>query len=268
MAEPVRRIDRTIENHIHAWDSNPAFAPLAGVLRRDRKILLDRLASENTASPDTLRMSIVCFALERVHCGLDAAHFTLFKDAETVQVVLEDAFGIQPGAADDILIPHQEEAIRILVKCLIAKRMRDADGKDILAYMQLFAGTKNLVRPDQDRTMRFKTMIWLIYLAIELVRTEKSACIKGLEYLRSKLRRLLDCVSEGAIINEDSRFPGFEGGRWEGTIFGWLQGEDRKQFVAKLKRQINMVNAQDHANRYLLAEHRKCVFDQVLEMFC
>jgi hypothetical protein len=111
-------------------------------------------------------------------------------------------------------------------------------------------------------------LVWLIYLAIDLIAVEQRVCIKGPEYFRSKFRELLDCALAGSIINENSRKPGFEGGRWESTIFGWLQGEDRKPFVLKLKRQFNLENKIEHANRFLLAEHRKCVFEQVMAMFC
>ena len=85
-------------------------------------------------------------------------------------------------------------------------------------------------------------MIWFIYLAIEIIKAEKIVCLKGLEYFRNKFRDLLDRAIEGTIIDEESRRPGFEGGKWERTLFGWLQGEDRKQFVDKLKRQFNMDN--------------------------
>ena len=111
-------------------------------------------------------------------------------------------------------------------------------------------------------------MIWFVYLAIEIVKSEPLVCLKGLEYFRNKFRDLLDRTIEGTVINEDSRLPGYEGGKWESTLFGWLQGEDRRQFVEKLKRQFNMENRIEHANRCLLAEHRKCVLEQVLAFFC
>jgi hypothetical protein len=93
-------------------------------------------------------------------------------------------------------------------------------------------------------------------------------CQKGPEHFRNKFRELLDRSIEGTIIDEESRRPGFEEGKWERTLFGWLQGEDRKQFVEKLKRQFNMENKIEHENRRLLAEHRKCVLEQVLALFC
>lgn len=272
MAYSKSSIEQTIDNHIHVWSGNPSLAPLAEALRKNRHVLCNRLASDNAlhiTSNDALRAEIVRFALEQVHCGLDPVHFTLSRDAVTVQVILEDAFGVQPGVHRDvILIPHQNEAMKIIVRCLFNRRVQEADGKDVLAFVRLFAGKHGQGGIDQDRTMRFKTMVWFVYLAIDTVRTERAACIKGLEYVRRKLRRLLDCAISGTIIDEDSKLPGFEGGRWESTLFGWLQGEDRKLLAARLKRQINLDNVQDHANRYLLAEHRKCVLEQVLEFFC
>ena len=43
---------------------------------------------------------------------------------------------------------------------------------------------------DQDRTMRLRSMIWFIYLAIEIINAEQIACNKGCEYFRNKLRQL------------------------------------------------------------------------------
>jgi hypothetical protein len=111
-------------------------------------------------------------------------------------------------------------------------------------------------------------MIWFVYLAVEIVKCEPIVCLKGLEYFRNKFRDLLDRTIEGTIINEDSGLPLREGGKWESTLFGWLQGEDRRQLVEKLNCQFNMDNRIEHANRCLLAEQRKCVLEQVLALFC
>jgi hypothetical protein len=264
-----------IDNHIHVWAQAPAFAPLARVIQNDRNKLIDRISSltppdcPNPVSLDGVRSFLIHYALEQLGSGFHLRHFVLFKEVETVQVVLEDCFGIRPGPGkDEILIPHQNEALRIMVQCIFHRHSKPADSKDVTAFMQLFAGVRIGVRPDQDRIMRFKSMVWLIYLTIEMIRVDLSVCSKGLEYFRSKFRELIESTLAGRIINEDSRKPGFDGGRWEDTLFGWLQGEDRKQFVLKLKRQFNLENRIEHANRFLLAEHRKCVLEQVMSLFC
>jgi hypothetical protein len=275
MCDRISRAIEIIDNHIRAWTRTPSFDLLAQVIKNDREKLIPLLSarllpeSENPTCLDAVRSFLIRYALERLHAGFHPKHFVLFKEVETVQVVLEDCFGIRPGPeSDEILIPHQHQAFQIVVECVFNRHSKPEDVKDVTAFMQLFAGMKVDTRPDQDRFMRFKSMIWLIYLAIELIGVERSVCLKGMEYFRNKFRELLDCTLAGLIIDENSRAPGFEGGRWEDTLFGWLQGEDRKPFVLKLKRQFNLENRIEHANRFLLSEHRKCVFEQVMSLFC
>ncbi len=274
MSDRINRLNATIDNHIHVWSSIPSFSPLAKILQNDREILVEKLLTltargvpKDQDGRDAVRLFLLDYALERVSGRITSEHFTIFRDAETVQVILEDSFGISEDDWDEVLIPHQNEALKILIKCLF-RRVKPADKKDLLCFLHLFSRENANLSTDQDRTMRFRSMIWFVYLAIEIARTDRLVCMKGLEYFRNKFRDLLDRTIEGTIINEDSRLPGYEGGKWEHTLFGWLQGEDRKQFVEKLKRQFNMENRIEHANRCLLAEHRKCVIEQVLTFFC
>ena len=54
---------------------------------------------------DEARSHIVQYALERAGIVLGAVHFTLFKEAETVQVILEDAFGVEMRDDRDVVTP-------------------------------------------------------------------------------------------------------------------------------------------------------------------
>ncbi len=275
MSDRINRINATIDNHIHVWSSIPSFAPLARILQNDRDILVEKLLTltargvpRGQDGRDAVRLFLLGYALERTTGRITSEQFTIFRDGETVQVILEDSFGVISEAdCDEVLIPHQNEALKIIIRCLF-RRAKPADEKDMLCFLHLFSREKANLPADQDRTMRVRSMIWFIYLAIEIVKTEPIVCRKGLEYFRNKFRDLLDHTIEGTIIDEDSRLPGYEGGQWESTLFGWLQGEDRRQFVEKLKRQFNLENRIEHANRRLLAEHRKCVLEHVLALFC
>jgi hypothetical protein len=275
MSDRINRINATINNHIHVWSSIASFAPLAEILQNDREILVEKLLTLTTRGVpkgrdgrDAVRLFLLGYALERITGRITSEHFTIFRDVETVQVVLEDSFGVISEADyDEVLIPHQNEALKIIIQCLF-RRVKPADEKDVSCFLHLFSREKPNLRTDQDRTMRLRSLIWFVYLAIEIVKTDQLVCLKGLEYFSRKFRDLLDRTIDGTIINENSRLPGYEGGKWESTLFGWLQGDDRRQFVEKLKRQFNMENRIEHANRCLLAEHRKCALEQVLTLFC
>ncbi len=275
MHEWTASIDQLIENLIRVWSTTPPFAPLAQILTRDRQILIDRLTlpppkgPSQTHSLDAARDCIVRHALENLAEPLDWRHFSLFRESETVQVVLEDCFGVQLGTEQDvILLPYRNEAMEIIVRCLFSRQLKGIEMRDVIAFLQIFSDSRTTGQPDQDRSMRYKTIVWFVYLTIEIVKSDRLACQKGSEYLKEKFRLLLERVLDGSVINEESRRPGFESGKWETTLFGWLQGEDRRDFVCKLRRQFNMENTVEHANRLLLAEHRKCVFEQVLALFC
>lgn len=265
----------TIDNHIYVWSSVPPFAPMAEILRSERDVLVKKLvhltereAPKSGSVNDAVRLFLINFALERMGGRITTEHFTIFRDVETVEVILEDTYGVRCSAdRDDILIPYQKEALKILARCLF-HRARAADEKDLLCFLHMFSRAKPKAPPDQDRTMRFRTMIWFIYLAIEIVKTDSAVRSNGLEYLVCRFRELLDRTIDGTIIKEESRLPGFEEGRWEKTLFGWLQGEDRREFAKKLKRQFNMENRLDHVNRCLLADQRRFILEQVTLMFC
>ncbi len=268
-------IKEVIDNHIHVWSSSADFAPLARVLERDREIVATRLSismkgegRRKCVADDKLRLFLIRYALEHVSTGIDPSHFVIFKETETVQVILEDSFGVEQGYEEDkIIVPYKEEALRIIVRCLFRKRSNSDISNDLASFMHLFSSEKPGRKADQDRIMRYKSMVWLVYLSMELVKVEKMAGGRGVEYFRKRIRELLDHAIEANIINEDSRKPGFEGGKWEDTLFGWLQGEDRKPLAIKLRRQFNLENRMEHANRCLLAEHRKCIFEQVMAFF-
>ncbi len=275
MHDRIKRVNAAIDNHIHVWSTIPSFAPLAEILQNDRAILIEKLLSLTDGGVpkgqdvrDAVRLFLLDYGLERTAGGIASGHVTISREAETVQVILEDSYEVRAGAKrDEVIIPHQSDALKILVECLF-RRVKPADQEDVICFLYLFSREKANLPTDQDRTMRFRSMIWFIYLAVEIVKSEPMVCLKGLEYFRNKCKDLLDRTSEGTIIDEDSGPPGYEGGKWEKTLFGWLQDEDRRPFVEKLKRQFNMDNRIEDANRCLLAEHRKCVLEQVLAFFC
>lgn len=270
---------RFIENLVHAWMRNPRFKPLVKALREDEGEAagwVARILGRPDKSPgekaDEARLFLFKYAMEHVRTVLKLDHFVLFKEMETVEVILEDAFGVVQGAtADRVLFPRQAEVARIISRCILHKGRKRIDPKDIVAYLNLFSVAKTGEQLDQDRTMRYKTMVWLAYLLIDMVEHDAgNVCEGGVGYFKARLKVLLDKVLTGGIIDEEAGSPKrhFEGGKWDRTLYGWLQGEDRRPFAEKLRRQINLENRKEHVNRLLLAEHRDCMYRQTIALFC
>ena len=256
---------------IEAWERTPGFERFSAILKRDREAVAQGVSALGAGQKDLdrVRAHITGHVLKEMGAEIGPRHFILFKEIETVQVILEDSFGIEPGPREDkIIVPHQQKAMAIVVRCLFGKP-RFSDPVEITSFMQFLLGSDRQPRGEQDRIMRYKSMIWFVYLALDLVEADReNVCYKGLQYFRSKFEELLERAVQGKIIDEDSAVSGFEAGKWDGTLFGWLQGEDRKPFAIKLKRQFNFDNSMVHANRMLLSEHRRVIFEEAMALFC
>lgn len=270
---------RFVKNHMHVWMRIPHLKPLAKIVKNDAEILTATVAGilrAERGSPreraDEARAHIVQYALERAGIEFQTVHFILFKEAETVQVILEDAFGVVARDEMDLVTPpFQEEVAKMIVRCLFQKRRRPFRTEEIVSFFLVFAEGGKGTDADQERIMRVKSMVWLAYLLIDLIRTDCEAVSRGgAGYLKTKLRELMGKVLGGSIIGEEYASPryDYEGGKWDDTLFGWLQGDDRKPFVERLVKQFNFENRVDHGNRLLLASHRDCLYRQAVGLFC
>ena len=272
-----RSTDLVIDGMVQAWMSLPDLEPLCRVVMRNRRELGNRIAAiygakgkKQAEKADEARREILRYAMAGVDVGLNFSHFVLFKEYETVQVILEDAFDVvEAGEMERIVFPWSREVVGMIARCLFRKRGDEPDMVEIASFMKLLAGGGTVERADQDRSIRYRTMLWLAYLLIALVTTDSDAfCGKESGILRNSLISLLELCEAGRIIDEESSRNDFAGGKWSGTLFGWLQGEDRKPFLLKLRKLFNFDNRRDHGNRLLLAHHRDCMIRQALSVFC
>jgi len=270
---------KLVDNHIHVWARSPHLKPLLRVLTAYREIVLERVIEIFSRrrkrvddKADEARAFILQYVLDRMRLDFEVEHLVLFKENETVRMVLEDAFGVESTAqVERVTFPYQEEVTRIVIRCLFPKRQRPAQLEDIVTFLSLFAEDEERARIDQEKVLRYKTMVWLAYLLIDLIRTDKAiVCENDVSYFRVRFGNLLDRAIDGMIIDESyhSREYDFEGGKWDDTLFGWLQGEDRRPLAEKLRKQFNLENRVDHANRMLLAGHRECMYRQAMVILC
>lgn len=278
MRDWQKEAGRFIDNLIYVWMQDPSLNPLIAAVRNQERNLTEEVASILAREGESLgkradkaRSFVLRSALEQLPIHFQTEHFVLFRQADTVEFILESAFGAELASdIDKVIIPHQQEVAQMLARCLFAVRDKSIDLEDITTFLHLFTGREN-AKLDQDKTMRYKSMVWFAYLSIALVTTDAvSTCKKGISYFKIKCQTLLRGAMEGKIINEDelSLKPDYEHGKWNDTLFGWMQGDESKPFLEKLWKQLNLDNKADHGNRVLLPEHRDCIYRQAAELFC
>jgi hypothetical protein len=279
MATGTEDAENFVDSIIQVFNREPDTVPLSEVLQNNRRRLVERVADifarkgiKSSQKVNAARDLLFRSALEEVKIQFQLAHFALFKQTETVQEILEDSFQLELEVeAGQVLLPHNREAAEIMLACLFPKKRELRDTSDVLAFMRMFLGGSKKRSLQEDRATRYKTMVWFVFLLIDLVRIDnENACREGVLHLKAKFLLLLKKAAGGEIICEESetRSSDFEGGRWSESLFGYLQGEERKPFLEDLLSQFNFEDRPHHVNRVLLAEHRRCLYRQTLDRFC
>ncbi len=264
-----------VEGFIDSWLQNPEIRHLAKALKKKRKELVEQVEQifrqtglKSSQKADMARALLYRRLPSDARFDLKREHFVLFKKAQLVELVLEGAFGLQLGTDSDTpLFPYQEEVVRIIARCIFPLKDRD-----VVTFLALFSGRKeDREKIDQEKSMRYRSMLWFAYLVLDMIHADhENICKSDIGYFRRKLKVLLEKVINGELIDPRSRSEKFdyEGGKWNDTLFGWLQGEENRKFVEKLRRQFNLDNRVEHGNRILLAKHRECIYKQALDIFC
>jgi len=273
MEDWQKEADRFINGLIHVWMQNPSLKPLIKVVREEKRALTAQVASflresgSLSKKNDKARSLVIRSALEKFQVEIRMEHFVLFGEADTIELILGSAFETELGIeVDRVIIPHQQKVSEMITRCLFPARDKNLDAKDIVTFLHLFTGRENAML-DQDKTMRYKSMVWFAYLCIALIDADAAnGCKEGMSYFKPKLQDLLREAMAGKIINENGGF-GYEHGTWEQTLFGWMQGEDSRLFLEKLWSQLNLDNEANHT-RVLMPEHRLCIYRQVITLFC
>ncbi len=272
-----------IENIIDVWKRNPDLKQPAKTLKKDKKLLVERVdeifahkRKSDRKKNDEARSFLLSYALARIDPQISADHFVLFKFRGIVVEILEDFFGVEDCRITNysdpqyyeqtigVLLENQEKAAEMITKCV---NLKNED--DITEFLRFFSNdSKSMKRT--DKTLRFTSMVWFAYLLMDLIRIDEKACENGTNYIKAKLGELLDTVNDGKIINEE-RGTGagdYEDGIWAESFFSYLQGKDRKPLVERIIKQFNFDNESKHSNRRLSAEHKKCLYRITHELFC
>ncbi len=260
------------------WTDHHHLKQLAVILKNNKKILVEQVSSifEQKKKSDKKKLNearsfLLRYALTRVNPEFREEHFVFFKYREIVEEILEDFFGVEECRISDWSDPqYYEQPISVIFKdrgkiaktitmCLELK-----NDDDIITFLKFFSGDSNAIEKS-DKTLRYRSMLWFAFLLTDLIRTDKEACEKGANYIKARLEELLDAAAEGKIVNEKSETGkgDYDGGMWEKSIFSYLQGEDRKPIAERLITQFNFDNEREHANRRLLAEHKRCMYEVI-----
>ncbi|MCP4106950.1 MAG: hypothetical protein GY749_15665 [Desulfobacteraceae bacterium] len=179
------------------------------------------------------------------------------KNKETIEIIIEDPF------YERLVSEFQNELSNIILLCISHKYQEVID-----FFKFLMEGLKGL---EKDNAERFKAMLWFAVLLTDLLSTDaERICEKGSDYLKTKLKELLDYALNEKIMlpDKETEENDYDTGMWNETVFVLLQGKDRKKFVEYLKGRFNFDNKDEHSNRLLLARHRSCMYQKAIQIFC
>jgi hypothetical protein len=258
-----------VEGCIDAWMEDPDLRCPARQLEQDKERLIltvSELLSQKGVGIarryDQARSFLVRQLPSPSGLRLDLEQFVLFKQHGAVEFILESAFGSDHGVEKDkIVLPRQREALLILSRCI--HPLRD---KDVITFICLFSGSTESSDIDHEKTMRYRSMVWFIYLIFDMFRVAPECmCRKDTSCFKAKLSLLLGKTLQGEINGEKGDY---EAGRWSDTLFSWMQGEENRTLVEKLVRQFNFENRVEHGNRMLLARHRECMYKTATALLC
>ncbi|MDM8555817.1 hypothetical protein QUF75_13885 [Desulfococcaceae bacterium HSG7] len=272
----TQKAEELIDGFIAVWKKNPDFKIQAAVLGRKKPNMIDQVQEilnhkkKGDAKKYDEARAFICKHVA-LNCEFKPRE-ELFvkenvKDRETIEIILDEAF--YDYETDSYIFSHSEKIAQIIFPCISLKK-----DEVILDFYTFFFGHPEKC-DNADSAERYKTMLWFAYLLIELAQTDrKKVCTKGKGYFQNKLKLLLDhAVNEKIIIiTDETGKGGYDGGMWEGTLFGWLQPEysekeTRKRFLQGLIERFNFDNKRDHVNRKLLSKHRKCMYQNAFDMF-
>jgi hypothetical protein len=183
----------------------------------------------------------------------DNSDLSNIKDKETIEIISEDPF------YEKLVSEYQNELAGIILPCI-------QNYEHFIDFLRFF-----IEGLEKDIAERFKAMLWFASLLTELATTDtENVCEKGSDYLKTKLKELLDCALEEKIMLPDGETEenDYDRGMWNESIFALLQGEDRKQFLEKIVRQFNFDEKGEHSTRLLLSKHRNCMSLKTIEIFC
>ncbi len=269
-----REAVRLVENHIDAWVQNPELKQLAAALKKRKEEIVGQVAEilerkdlRRDRRGDRARAFLLQCLPGSVKLHLELDHLVIHKMLRTVELILEGAFGISlERDATEVQFPYEEEVSAMVCRCILHLRERD-----VITFMALFLeGPERAGDLDQDKSMRYRSMIWFAYILIDMIRVDpERMCSRNATYAKTRMRELLDKAMEAKIIAEGSSSThGFEEGKWSDTFFGWMQGDENRPFLIKLRKQFNLDNKVAHGNRMLLAKHRNCMVKQAVQLFC
>ena len=253
---------------ISVWNQDEQTKVLAQVIQSDRKFVKRQISiilSHKRKSEHRKYDEARTFLMKHALAGLDfdpcIKHFVLFKKRETVEIIIEDRFDLDE--VGKIVMEHQEDLSKVFIQCVYISKN---DAFSFLTF--LFSDAEQ--QGNVDKISRYRTLFWFVCLIIDILTIDSMACKNGFTYIREKLNELLDRVENQQIINQngETEKDDYDNGIWNYSLFGFLQGEDRKEFVGKLKEQFNFDNKTIHSNRYLLSKNRDCVCKQTYEIFC
>ena len=229
---------------INSWTHIEELKPLVLILEKERRsisknirtILNHKTKSKNSKYREAIKY-LLNYSLSKLHVQLTMDHLVLYNQRKTVKLIFEKRFLL---VQHNPFLPYQNDVINIFLKCLSNK----INKKKASSLITFFYDIKTI----NENHLRYKLLLWFIYLTIEIVVIDQS--ISSVTQIKSRM-------AEGFSIVNDEIF--------HNSIFKILEikGAELKKF---LLRDFNLQQSTSkYINRRLTSEYRQCVYNEVLK---
>ena len=287
-------VNRLIRTQIQSLNQNAHksryFRLMASSIKKDRRILYDQIfeimnqsGRDKRDKYNESRDLIFRHALNKIPVHLYRNIFRLSKH-ELIPYEILTQYHIESVIDNHVSYKFQNEVFEALIQCA------EFNESNIMAFFKLFSDDyirgkltntnsysavhgaiskhyqeKKISK--NDISLRFRSMVWFIYLLIDIVTLDgQKVCELGPGYLKKKLKELLNAVDDEQIVKMDE--TGYDDGKWEECLFAYLQGDEKKSFVNALRKQFNFNEDPKNINRKLKNSIRQCLYGIVFKIIC
>jgi len=174
--------------------------------------------------------------------------FYIKNKKKIINIIFEERFGYKDIEETEINFQYYVEAFEIIVECL---SKTDPNGNLETLLLFISGGSKH-----KDIFLRYCSMFWYTYLLIDIILINENEICKSYDYLflTKELKKLLDVAYQEKINTDEIKY--------EKTLFDFIQYDI--ELIDTLRKRFDP----KRQNRGLLPEHKKCMSQKSIRVFC